>query len=206
MTKVNVLNTSKEKLEEIELSESVFGAEVKEHAVYEAVKNTLANRRQGTKSALTRAEVRGGGRKPWRQKGTGRARQGSIRSPQWRGGGVVFAPKPRDYSYSIPKKVKRAALKSVLSQKALDGEVIVLDSLSMDKISTKSASEILKKLEIKSCCIVTKEKDETVIRSFRNIPKVDVLSANNLNVYDILNREFLLVTKDALDVIEEVYA
>lgn len=206
MTKVNVLNTSKEKLEEIELSESVFGAEVKEHAVYEAVKNTLANRRQGTKSALTRAEVRGGGRKPWRQKGTGRARQGSIRSPQWRGGGVVFAPKPRDYSYSIPKKVRRAALKSVLSQKLADNEIIVLDSLSLDKISTKSAAQILRKLDVKSACVVTSEKDDTIIRSFRNIPKINVLSANNLNVYDLLNREFLVVTKDALKVIEEVYA
>lgn len=206
MTKVNVLNTSKEKLEEIELSESVFGAEVKEHAVYEAVKNTLANRRQGTKSALTRAEVRGGGRKPWRQKVLVELdkvvfvlHNGEVAE--------LFLHQSQETTVTLfQKKVKRAALKSVLSQKALDGEVIVLDSLSMDKISTKSASEILKKLEIKSCCIVTKEKDETVIRSFRNIPKVDVLSANNLNVYDILNREFLLVTKDALDVIEEVYA
>ncbi|MDO5689649.1 MAG: 50S ribosomal protein L4 [Tissierellia bacterium] len=207
MPKINVLNISGETVGEIELSENIFAVEIREHAVYEAVKNHLANRRQGTQSAKTRAEVRGGGRKPWRQKGTGRARQGSIRSPQWRGGGVVFAPKPRDYSYAIPKKIKRLALKSVLTSKVNDQELLVLDELKFDDISTKNAVNVLSKLGVdKKAIVVIGEGDNAVYRSFRNIPGVMTTVANNLNVYDILNHDMMIITKDAVKTVEEVYA
>ncbi|MDO5718212.1 MAG: 50S ribosomal protein L4 [Tissierellia bacterium] len=207
MTKVNVLNIAGETVGDIELNDAVFGVEICEHAVYEAVKNYLANQRQGTQSTKTRAEVRGGGRKPWRQKGTGRARQGSIRSPQWRGGGVVFAPKPRDYSYSIPKKVKRLALKSVLTSKVQEEEMIVIEDLSLDSISTKAAIEVLKKLGVdKKAIIVTNGQDNNVYRSFRNIPNVITAVADNMNVYDIINHDVMVITKDAVKVVEEVYA
>ncbi|MDO5649921.1 MAG: 50S ribosomal protein L4 [Gallicola sp.] len=207
MPNVVIINQLGEEVGKIDLNEAVFGIEVNEHAVYEVVKNQLANKRQGTQSAKTRAEVRGGGRKPWRQKGTGRARQGSTRSPQWTGGGVVFAPKPRDYSYSVPKKVKRLALKSVLTSKVNDEEIIVLDKLELDAISTKAAQEVISKINIgKNALFVVSEKDEKVYRSFKNIPNVDTVVADKMNVYDILKYDSFVVTQDAVKKIEEVYA
>ncbi len=207
MPNVVMINQLGEEVGKIDLNEAVFGIEVNEHAVYEVVKNQLANKRQGTQSAKTRAEVRGGGRKPWRQKGTGRARQGSTRSPQWTGGGVVFAPKPRDYSYSVPKKVKRLALKSVLTSKVNDEEIIVLDKLELDAISTKAAQEVISKINIgKNALFVVSEKDEKVYRSFKNIPNVDTVVADKMNVYDILKYDSFVVTQDAVKKIEEVYA
>lgn len=207
MPNVVMINQLGEEVGKIDLSEAVFGIEVNEHAVYEVVKNQLANKRQGTQSAKTRAEVRGGGRKPWRQKGTGRARQGSTRSPQWTGGGVVFAPKPRDYSYSVPKKVKRLALKSVLTSKVNDEEIIVLDKLELDAISTKAAQEVISKINIgRNALFVVAEKDEKVYRSFKNIPNVDTVVADKMNVYDILRYDSFVVTEDAVKKIEEVFA
>lgn len=197
MPNVVMINQLGEEVGKIDLSEAVFGIEVNEHAVYEVVKNQLANKRQGTQSAKTRAEVRGGGRKPWRQKGTGRARQGSTRSPQWTGGGVVFAPKPRDYSYSVPKKVKRLALKSVLTSKVNDEEIIVLDKLELDAISTKAAQEVISKINIgRNALFVVAEKDEKVYRSFKNIPNVDTVVADKMNVYDILRYDSFVVTEE----------
>ncbi|MGO4986870.1 50S ribosomal protein L4 [Gallicola sp. Sow4_E12] len=207
MPNVVMINQLGEEVGKIDLNEAVFGIEVNEHAVYEVVKNQLANKRQGTQSAKTRAEVRGGGRKPWRQKGTGRARQGSTRSPQWTGGGVVFAPKPRDYSYSVPKKVKRLALKSVLTSKVNDEEIIVLDKLELDAISTKAAQEVISKINIgRNALFVVSERDEKVYRSFKNIPNVDTVVADKMNVYDILKYDSFVVTQDAVKKIEEVYA
>ena len=207
MPNVVMINQLGEEVGKIDLNEAVFGIEVNEHAVYEVVKNQLANKRQGTQSAKTRAEVRGGGRKPWRQKGTGRARQGSTRSPQWTGGGVVFAPKPRDYSYSVPKKVKRLALKSVLTSKVNDEEIIVLDKLELDAISTKAAQEVISKINIgRNALFVLSERDEKVYRSFKNIPNVDTVVADKMNVYDILKYDSFVVTQDAVKKIEEVYA
>ena len=207
MPNVVMINQLGEEVGKIDLNEAVFGIEVNEHAVYEVVKNQLANKRQGTQSAKTRAEVRGGGRKPWRQKGTGRARQGSTRSPQWTGGGVVFAPKPRDYSYSVPKKVKRLALKSVLTSKVNDEEIIVLDKLELDAISTKAAQEVISKINIgRNALFVVSERDEKVYRSFKNIPNVDTVVADKMNVYDILKYDSFVVTQDAVKNIEEVYA
>lgn len=207
MPKVNVLNLSGDKVEEITLAEEIFGIEPNEHAVYEAVKNILANRRQGTQSAKTRAEVRGGGKKPWRQKGTGRARQGSIRAPQWTGGGIVFAPKPRDYSYRIPKKVRRLALKSVLSSKVQTEDMIVLDALVMEEASTKKAVEILKNIDAKEKAIVlVADGSESVRKSFRNIPKVATLALGEINVYDLLKYDTVVLTKEAVKKIEEVYS
>ena len=207
MPNVVMINQLGEEVGKIDLNEAVFGIEVNEHAVYEVVKNQLANKRQGTQSAKTRAEVRGGGRKPWRQKGTGRARQGSTRSPQWTGGGVVFAPKPRDYSYSVPKKVKRLALKSVLTSKVNDEEIIVLDKLELDAISTKAAQEVISKINIgRNALFVVSERDEKVYRSFKNIPNVDTVVADKMNVYDILKYNTVIVTKAAVATIEEVYA
>lgn len=207
MPNVVMINQLGEEVGKIDLNEAVFGIEVNEHAVYEVVKNQLANKRQGTQSAKTRAEVRGGGRKPWRQKGTGRARQGSTRSPQWTGGGVVFAPKPRDYSYSVPKKVKRLALKSVLTSKVNDEEIIVLDKLELDAISTKAAQEVISKINIgRNALFVVAERDEKVYRSFKNIPNVDTVVADKMNVYDILKYDSFVVTQDAVKKIEEVYA
>lgn len=207
MPKVNVFNLSGDKVEEITLAEEIFGIEPNEHAVYEAVKNILANRRQGTQSAKTRAEVRGGGKKPWRQKGTGRARQGSIRAPQWTGGGIVFAPKPRDYSYRIPKKVRRLALKSVLSSKVQTEDMIVLDALVMEEASTKKAVEILKNIDAKEKAIVlVADGSESVRKSFRNIPKVATLALGEINVYDLLKYDTVVLTKEAVKKIEEVYS
>ena len=206
MPKVNVLNQTGAVVGELELSEALFGAEINEHAVYQVVKNQLANKRQGTQSAKTRAEVRGGGRKPWRQKGTGHARQGSRTAPHWRGGGVVFAVKPRDYSYVVPKMIRRIALKSVLSAKLRDEELIVLDQLSLDAFNTKAAAGVLSAINAKKkALVVTKESDEKIMRSFRNIPHVDTVVVNNINVYDLLRFDSLIMTKDAVETAEEVF-
>lgn len=207
MPKVNVLNMSGAVVEELELNDNVFGIEINEHVVYETVKNQLANKRQGTQSTKTRAEVRGGGKKPYRQKGTGRARQGSRRSPQFTGGGVVFAPKPRDYSYTLPKKVKRLAMKSVLSGKVVDSELIVLDQLTMEDYSTKKAVEILSNIKAeKKVLIIVNDNNDKVKKSFANIPFVATLPVGEINVYDILKYDSLVLTKDVVKRIEEVYA
>ena len=207
MLKTNVYDMSGKLVGEIELSEAVFGITPNESVVHDVVKNHLANKRQGTQSALTRAEVSGGGRKPWRQKGTGRARQGSTRSPQWTHGGIAFAPKPRTYSYVLNKKVKRLALKSVLSSKAQDGEIVVVDKIAMDEIKTKSFKNFLTagNAEGKSV-VVTPEVNDTVVKSARNIPGVVTSPAKLINVYDLLNAKTLVIDKDALAVIEEVFA
>ncbi|MBU5678127.1 50S ribosomal protein L4 [Alkaliphilus sp. MSJ-5] len=207
MPKVAIYNVSGQQVSEIELNDSVFGVEVNEHAMYEVVKNQLANKRQGTQSAKTRAEVRGGGRKPWKQKGTGRARVGSIRSPLWVGGGTVFAPKPRDYSYTIPKKVRRLAMKSALTSKVNSNEIIVLDELSLETPKTKEMVNILKNLNVdKKALIVMSEKSEAVIKSAQNIPGVQTALVNTINVYDILKYDKFIITKDAVQKVEEVYA
>ncbi|SDZ31663.1 LSU ribosomal protein L4P [Proteiniborus ethanoligenes] len=207
MPKVALYNVSGQQIGDIELSKEVFGVEVNQHVLYEAVKNQLANKRQGTQSTKTRAEVRGGGRKPWRQKGTGRARQGSIRSPQWVGGGIVFAPKPRDYSYSIPKKVKRLAMKSALSSKVVNNEIIVLDELNLTQPKTKDMVNILKNINSKKkALVVMTEKNENVVKSANNIPGVQTTLVSTLNVYDILNYDSFIITKDAVKKVEEVYA
>ena len=207
MPKVNVLNVKGENVGEIELNEVLFNTEISEHAVYEVVKNQLANKRQGTQSAKTRAEVRGGGRKPFRQKGTGRARQGSIRAPHYTGGGVVFAPKPRDYSYQVPKKLRRKALYSVLTSKAKENELVVLYSLTFDAPKTKEAANILNAVEAgNKAYVVTADNDANVFRSFRNIKGVDVSSANLINVYDLVRHNKLVITKDAIAKLEEVFA
>ena len=187
MPKLNVLNVNGQNVGEIELAEAVFGVEVNEHVLYEVVKNQLANKRQGTQSAKTRAEVRGGGRKPWKQKGTGRARQGSIRAVQWVGGGVAFAPKPRDYRYTLPKKVRRLAMKSALSAKVQNNEIIVLDALTMEAPKTKEFAQILKNINAsKKALVVTAEKNDNVVKSARNIEGVQAATVNTINVYDIL--------------------
>ena len=207
MLKTNVYDMSGKLVGEIELSEAVFGITPNESVVHDVVKNHLANKRQGTQSALTRAEVSGGGRKPWRQKGTGRARQGSTRAPQWTPGGIVFAPKPRSYSYVLNKKVKRLAMKSALSAKAAAGEIIVVDSIKLDSIKTKDFRAFLNavKADGKSL-VVTPAKDEVVVKSARNIPGVETTMANLMNVYDILKAKYLVLDKEALAVIEEVFA
>ena len=206
MPKVNVYNVLGETVGEIELNDEIFNIEVNEHAVYEVVKNQLANKRQGTQSAKTRADVRGGGRKPWRQKGTGRARQGSIRAPHWVGGGVVFAPKPRDYSYKVPKKVKRLAMKSALTSKVLNEEIIVLEELSLEAPKTKEMVKILENINAnKKALIVMDDKNINVIKSVKNIPNVQTTNVNTLNVYDIVNFDSFIITKDAVKKVEEVY-
>ena len=206
MPKVNVYNMQGEVVEEMELNDTIFGIEINEHAVYEVVKNQLANKRQGTQSTKTRAEVRGGGRKPWRQKGTGRARQGSIRSPQWKGGGVVFAPKPRDYSYSVPKKVKRLALKSALTAKVNDNEIIVVDEFKLDLPKTKEMKQILANLNSdRKALIVTDVKNIDVIRSAKNMPYVATTIVSTLSVYDILKYNSFIITNEAVKKVEEVY-
>ena len=192
---------------EIELSDAVFGIEPNEAVVHDVVKNHLANCRQGTQSALTRAEVSGGGIKPWRQKGTGRARQGSIRAPQWTHGGIVFAPKPRDYSYTLNKKVKRLAMKSVLSDKAASENIVVIDEIKMDSIKTKTFKTFLNAVGVNGkALVVTAENDSIVVKSAANIPGILVTFANLINVYDILNAQKLVVDKAALAKIEEVFA
>ncbi|ABY92170.1 LSU ribosomal protein L4P [Thermoanaerobacter thermohydrosulfuricus] len=206
MPKVAVYNVKGEQVGEIELKDSVFGVPVNVPVMHEAVLNYLANQRQGTHSTKTRGEVRGGGRKPWRQKGTGRARQGSIRAPQWIKGGIVFGPKPRDYSYKLPKKVKRLALKSALSSKVRDNEIIVLDEFKLDQPKTKKVVELLKNFNVDSALIVVPEGEKNVELSARNIPGVKTLYANYLNTYDILKYDKFIITKDAVGIVEEVYA
>ena len=207
MAKVTMLNMAGEAVGDIELNDSVFGIEVNEFAVHEVIKNYLANQRQGTQSAKTRGEVRGGGRKPFRQKGTGRGRQGSLTSPSHIGGGVVFAPKPRDYSYSVPKKVKRLAIKSVLTSKVQENEIIVLDSLSFEAPKTKDMVNVLKNIKAaKKAIIVMDEKDENVIKSAANIPGVKTTLVSTMNTDEVLNATSLIVTKEAVKKIEEVYA
>ncbi len=207
MPKVNLYSVDGNIIGDIELKDSIFGVEVNKNAVHIAVLNQLANKRQGTQSTKTRAEVSGGGAKPWRQKGTGRARQGSTRSPQWTKGGIALGPKPRSYKYSIPKKVKRLALKSALSSKVNDDELLVLDSLKLDEIKTKEMSRILENLKVdKSALVVLADKDDIIYKSIRNIPFVKSALVNTINVYDILKHEKFIVTKEAVRKIEEVYA
>ena len=206
MPKAILVNMSGAKTGEVELSDAVFGIEPNQSVVHDAVKNHLANCRQGTQSSLTRAEVSGGGKKPWRQKGTGHARQGSTRAPQWTHGGVVFAPKPRDYSYTLNKKVKRLALKSALSAKAAEGNVIVVDGLNLDEIKTKTMAGFLNALETKKAVLVTPEVNQNVVKSARNIPGILTTTAKLLSVYDIVNANQFIVDKAALAVIEEVFA
>ena len=207
MPKTNVYDMTGKQVGEIELSEAVFGIEPNESVVHDVVKNHLANCRQGTQSALTRAEVSGGGIKPWRQKGTGRARQGSTRAPQWTHGGIVFAPKPRDYSYTLNKKVKRLAMKSALSAKAQEGNIVVIDSIKMDAIKTADFRKFLTAVGVDGKAVVaTPAVDQIVVKSARNIPGVLTTPAVQLNVYDILNAKFLVVDQAALATIEEVYA
>jgi large subunit ribosomal protein L4 len=191
---------------EIELSDAVFGIEPNEAVVHAVVKNHLANCRQGTQSSLTRAEVSGGGKKPWRQKGTGRARQGSTRAPQWTHGGIVFAPKPRDYSYTLNKKVKRLALKSALSDKAAKGNILVVDALELPEIKTKTMRTFLNALGVKKTVVITPEVNENVVKSARNIPGVLTTTAKLLSVYDLVNANQIVVDKAALAIIEEVFA
>lgn len=206
MATVQVYNMDGKPVEELQLNDAVFGVEVNENVMHQAVLLHLANARQGTQSTKTRAEVRGGGAKPWRQKGTGRARQGSIRAPQWTGGGVVFAPKPRDYSFKLNKKAKRLALKSALTSKVNDEKMKVVDSLALDEIKTKKMVEVLDNLEVSKALIVLKDKDENITLSARNIPNVKTAYVNTINVYDLLKYDTFIVTKDAVAAIEEVYA
>ena len=206
MPKANVFNMAGQQVGEIELSEAVFGIEPNEAVVHEVVKNHLANCRQGTQSALTRAEVSGGGKKPWRQKGTGNARQGSTRAPQWTHGGIVFAPKPRDYSYTLNKKVKRLALKSALSAKAAEGAILVVDELKLPEIKTKAMKGFLDAVGAGKSVVITPEVEENVVKSARNIPGVVTTTAKVLSVYDIVNAKQLVIDKAALATIEEVFA
>jgi len=206
MAKVAVFNMQGKQVEELELNDEIFGVEVNEHLLHRAVVAQLANKRQGTQSALTRAEVRGGGRKPWRQKGTGRARQGSTRSPQWTGGGVVFAPKPRDYSMKMNKKEKRIALKSALTSKVADQKFIVLDELSFNEIKTKNMVAVLENLKVQKALVVIEGENKNVVLSTRNIEGVKTASTNTINVYDLLKYDTCIVTKSTVAAIEEVYA
>ena len=207
MLKTNVYNMSGAVVGEIELSEAVFGVTPNAAVVHDVVKNHLANKRQGTQSALTRAEVSGGGRKPWRQKGTGRARQGSTRAPQWTHGGIVFAPKPRDYSYTLNKKAKRLALKSVLSAKVAEANLVVIDSIKMDSVKTKDFAAFLKAVGCDTkTLVVTAAPEMNVVKSGRNIPGCEITFANLINVYDVINANKLVVDKEALAKIEEVFA
>ena len=206
MATVSVVNTEGKEVEKIDLNDAIFGVEINEGIVHKDVVAHLAAKRQGTQSALTRSEVRGGGRKPWRQKGTGHARQGSIRAPQWTGGGVVFAPKPRDYSQKINKKEARLALFSALTAKVNDDKLIVLDSLTMDEPKTKEFAKILENIKASKALVITDEDSKNVILSARNIPDVKTEARNEINVYDILKADSLVMTKDAVKALEEVYA
>lgn len=206
MANVSVFNMEGKEVSTLELNDAVFAAPINEHLVHMAVVQQLANKRQGTQSAKTRSEVSGGGKKPWRQKGTGHARQGSTRSPQWTGGGVVFAPKPRDYSFKMNRKEKNAAIKSVLTSKVNESKFIVLDELKLEGIKTKEVASMLKNLNVEKALIVTADKDENVVLSARNIPTVRTALTNTINVYDILKYDTVVVTKDAVAKIEEVYA
>ena len=206
MAKVSVVNMEGKEVGTIDLSDAVFGVEVNEHLVHMAVVQQLANNRQGTQKAKTRSEVSGGGKKPWRQKGTGHARQGSTRSPQWTGGGVVFAPVPRDYSFKLNKKEKKAALQSALTSKVQNQKVIVVDEIKMDEIKTKAFAEVLKNIKAEKALVVLNEKDSNVILSTRNIPDAKTALTNTINVYDVMNAGTVVLTKAAVATIEEVYA
>ena len=206
MAEVSVYNTEGKEVEKLELNDKIFGVEINEGIVHKAVVAQLANKRQGTQSALTRSEVRGGGKKPWRQKGTGHARQGSIRAPQWTGGGVVFAPKPRDYSQKINRKEKQLALFSALTAKVQDNKFIVVDDLSIEAPKTKAFVKVLENLKANKALVVTEGANENVILSARNIPGVDTEDRVAINVYDILKHDTVVITKDAVKAIEEVYA
>ena len=206
MAKVSVYNMEGKEVGTIELNDAVFGAPVNEHLVHMAVVQHLANKRQGTQKAKTRSEVSGGGRKPWRQKGTGHARQGSTRAPQWTGGGVVFAPTPRDYSFKMNRKEKRAALKSALTSRVQENKLIVVDELKFDEIKTKKFAEVLKNLNLDKALVVLNENDEKVVMSAKNIPTVKTTQINTINVYDVLKYNTVVLTKAAAESIEEVYA
>ena len=206
MAKVSLFNTEGSQVGEIELNDAVFGVEVNEHIMHKAVVAHLAAMRQGTQSAKTRSDVSGGGRKPWRQKGTGHARQGSIRAPQWKGGGIVFAPKPRDYDVKINKKEKQLALKSALTSKVNEGKLIVLDSLELDEIKTKKFAEIMKNLNVCKAFVVLGEKNENVEKSAANIQGIETSTTNTISTYDVLRYDTLVLTQDAVNRITEVYA
>ena len=206
MAKVSVYNMEGKEVGTAELNDSIFGVEINEHLVHMAVLQQLANNRQGTQKAKTRSEVSGGGRKPWRQKGTGHARQGSTRSPQWTGGGVVFAPTPRDYSFKLNKKEKQAALKSVLTDKVQNDALVVVDELKLDEIATKECAKVMKNLNVEKGLVVLGNNDQNVVLSARNMADVNTEVVNAINVYDILSAGKLVLTKDALEKIEEVYA
>ena len=206
MANVSVYNMKGEEVGKIDLNDAVFGVEVNEHLVHMAVVQHLAAKRQGTQKAKTRSEVSGGGRKPWRQKGTGHARQGSTRAPQWKGGGMVFAPVPRDYSFKLNKKEKRLALKSALTSRVQDEKFIVLDELKLDEIKTKKFQEVLNNLKVAKAMVITADDDKNVVLSARNIPTVMTSAANNINTYDIMKYSTVIATKDAVAKIEEVYA
>ena len=206
MAKVAVYNMEGKEVDSIELNDSIFGVEINEHLVHMAVLQQLANNRQGTQKAKTRSEVRGGGRKPWRQKGTGHARQGSTRAPQWTGGGVVFAPTPRDYSFKLNKKEKRAALKSALTSRVVENKFVVVDELKLDEVKTKKFAEVLKNLNVEKALVVLNSMDTNVIMSAKNLPTVKTAQTNELNVFDVLKYDTVVVTKDAIATIEEVYA
>lgn len=206
MAKVSVYNMEGKEVDSLDLNDAVFGVEVNEHLVHLAVVQQLANNRQGTQKAKTRSEVSGGGRKPWRQKGTGHARQGSIRAPQWKGGGVVFAPVPRDYSFKLNKKEKRAALKSALTSKVNDSKFIVVDELKLDEIKTKRFVEVLKNLEVEKALVVLDDLDVNVIKSASNLANVKTTQTSEINVFDVLKYDKVVATKAAVAKIEEVYA
>ena len=206
MANVSVYNIEGKEVGSIELNDAVFGVEVNEHLVHMAVVNQLANNRQGTQSAKTRSEVSGGGRKPWRQKGTGHARQGSTRAPQWTGGGIVFAPKPRDYSFKMNKKEKKIALLSALTSKVADNKIVVLDEFKLDEIKTKKFVEVMNNLKVENALVVLEGENKNVVLSGRNIPSVKVTATNEINTYDVLKYTTLVVTKAAVEKLEEVYA
>ena len=206
MAQVSVYNMEGKEIDKIELSDAIFGVEINEHLVHMAVVQHLANLRQGTQKAKTRSEVSGGGRKPWRQKGTGHARQGSTRSPQWTHGGVVFAPTPRDYSFKLNKKEKRLALKSALTSKVADGKLMVIDELKFDEIKTKKFAEVLANLNATKALVIINENDKNVVLSARNLPDAKTILTGNMNVYDIMKAGTVVLTKDAVSTIEEVYA
>lgn len=206
MPTVGLFNQEGKQVGDIQLNDNVFAVEVNTDAMHQVVVALLANKRQGTQSAKTRAEVRGGGIKPWRQKGTDRARQGSIRAPQWIKGGIVFAPKPRDYRVSVPKSMRRVAMKSALTSKVQDGQMVVVETLALEAPKTKKMVEVLKAFDAKKTLIVTGESNEVLYKSARNIADVQIMPVNNINVYDLLKFEKLIITKDAVSKIEEVYA
>ncbi|MCQ2518771.1 MAG: 50S ribosomal protein L4 [Lachnospiraceae bacterium] len=206
MAQVSVYNMEGKEVEKLDLNDAVFGVEINEHLVHLAVVQQLANLRQGTQKAKTRSEVSGGGKKPWRQKGTGHARQGSTRAPQWTHGGIVFAPTPRDYSFKLNKKEKRLALKSALTSKVQDGKLIVIDELKFDEIKTKNFQNVLNNLKVNKALVVLNENDEKVVLSARNIPDAQTTLTSTLNVYDIMKAGNVVLTKDAVSTIEEVYA